>query len=224
MKLLTARMNWIKPAQMAPMLSAKYTARDGLVIHGYLTVPVGHQPKNLPLQDDIEDAARWAIASGLADPRRIAIMAASYGGYSALFGLGHNPELYRCGIALAAVTDWPAIFDDRQGDPTYKKANRHWRQEIGDPDRDSELLKSISPVYFAGKIKAPVLIIQGKEDRTVPPDQARRMITALDKAGRILESLFIPDLGHGYGNEKQRTRIYEAITVFLEANLGPDVR
>jgi len=281
MKPLTARMNWIKPAQMAPMLSAKYTARDGLVIHGYLTLPVGCQPKNLPLvvlvhggpwvrdtwgfdplvqllanrgyavlqvnyrgspgygeelfrkarrqigreiQDDIEDATRWAIASGLADPQRIAIMGASYGGYSALFGLGHNPELYSCGIALAAVTDWPAIFDDRRGDPAYKSANEHWRREIGDPDKDGAVLGSISPVNFAEKITAPVLIIQGKEDRTVPPEQAKVMIAALNQTGRKPESLFISDLGHGYGNEKQRLQIYKAIVAFLEKNLGSDRR
>jgi dipeptidyl aminopeptidase/acylaminoacyl peptidase len=250
------------------------------LIHGYLTLPVGHQPRNLPLvllvhggpwvrdtwgfdplvqllanrgyavlqvnyrgspgygeelfrkarrqigreiQDDIEDAARWAISSGLADPQRIAIMGASYGGYSALFGLGHNPELYRCGIALAAVTDWPAIFDDRRGDPVYKTANTHWQREIGDPDKDGVLLGAISPVNFAGKITAPVLIIQGKDDHTVPPDQARRMISALEQAGRKPESLFVADLGHGYGNEKQRTRIYQAMVAFLEKNLGPGV-
>ena len=280
LKPLAARMSWIKPAQMAPMLSVKYTARDGLPIHGYLTVPVGHQPAGLPLvvlvhggpwlrdtwgfnplvqllanrgyavlqvnyrgsvgygeelfrkarrqigrevQADIEDATRWAIASGLADPQRIAIMGASYGGYSALFGLGHSPGLYRCGISIAGVTDWPAIYDDRRNDPAYRAANQHWRREIGDPDQERGRLESISPVNFAEKIVTPVLLIQGREDRTVPQDQAKRMITALTKAGRRPESLFIPKLGHGYGKEKERIEIYRAIVAFLEKNLGPGV-
>ncbi len=281
MKLLAPRMNWIKPAQMAQMFGVKYTARDGLVIHGYLTVPAGHEMKNLPLivmphggpwvrdvwsfdpliqllanrgyavlqmnyrgspgygeelfrsarrqiggkiQDDIEDATRWAIAAGVADPRQIAIMGASYGGYSTLFGLGHNPELYRCGVSIAGVTDWPAIYDDRRGDADYKDANRHWRREIGDPDKEAGMLAAISPVNFADKITAPVLIIQGKSDHTVPQDQARRMIAALDKAGRKPESLFLADMGHTRGNEKQRTEIYEAIVTFLEKNLGPGLK
>ncbi len=280
LKLLATRMGWLKPAQMAQMFGVKYTARDGLVVHGYLTVPVGHEMKNLPLvvmphggpwardvwsfdplvqllanrgyavlqmnyrgspgygeelfrgarrqigkkiQDDIEDATRWAIAAGVADPKQIAIMGASYGGYSTLFGLGRNPELYRCGISLFGVTDWPAIFDDRKSDSDYKDANRHWRREIGDPDKDREMLASISPVNFADKIAAPVLIIQGKTDRTVPQDQAKRMIDALTKAGRKPESLFLPNLGHTYGNEKQRTEIFKAVVAFLEKNLGPGV-
>ncbi len=280
-KLLGPRMTWIKPAQMAQMLAVKYHARDGLVIHGYLTVPAGHQPKDLPLvvmphggpwlrdvwgfeplvqllanrgyavlqmnyrgspgygielfrkarrqigreiQDDIEDATRWAIAAGVADPKHIAIMGSSYGGYSALFALGKNPELYRCGISLFGVSDWPAIFDDRRGDPDYRQANKYWRREIGDPDTDQEFLASISPVNFADKIAAPVLIIQGKQDRTVPQDQAKRMIAALEKTGRKPESLFLSNLGHSYGNEKQRLEIYKSMVGFLEKNLGPGVR
>ncbi|MBI2496974.1 MAG: prolyl oligopeptidase family serine peptidase, partial [Opitutae bacterium] len=111
-----------------------------------------------------------------------------------------------------------------RSDPAYKSANGHWRREIGDPDKDGAMLESISPVTFAAKITAPVLIIQGKEDRTVPPDQAKRMVTAMNEAGRRPESLFISDLGHGYGNEKQRLQIYKAIAAFLEKNLGPDGR
>jgi dipeptidyl aminopeptidase/acylaminoacyl peptidase len=279
---LAPRMGWIKPAQMAPMLSVKYKARDGIVIHGFLTVPVGHQPKDLPLvvmphggpwvrdvwgfnslvqllanrgyavlqmnyrgspgygeelfekahrqigkaiQDDIEDGTRWAIAAGVADPKHIAIMGASYGGYSALFALGRNPELYRCGISLAGVTDWPAIYDARRDpSPEAKEANRYWRREIGDPDKDQELLKAISPVNFADKITAPVLIIQGKDDHTVPQKQAKLMISALEKAGRTPESLFISDLGHTFGNARQRLQIYKTIDVFLEKSLGPGVQ
>lgn len=279
---LAPRMGWIKPAQMAPMLSVKYKARDGITIHGFLTVPVGHQPNDLPLvvmphggpwvrdvwgfdpvvqllanrgyavlqmnyrgspgygeelfqmarrqigkaiQDDIEDGTRWAIAAGVADRKHIAIMGASYGGYSALFALGRNPELYRCGISLAGVTDWPAIYDARRDpSPEAKEANKYWRREIGDPDKDEEMLKAISPVNFADQITAPVLIIQGKEDRTVPQKQAKLMISALEKAGRPPESLFVPDLGHGFGNQKQRLQICKTIIAFLEKNLGPGVQ
>ena len=278
-KVLGMRMNWIKPEQMAPMLAVKYPARDGLLIHGYLTVPVGHQPKELPLvvlvhggpwardtwgfdplvqllanrgyavlqmnyrgstgygeylyrkarrqigreiQDDIEDATRWAIAAGVADPKHIAIMGGSYGGYSTLFGLGHNPELYRCGISIAGVTDWPAIYQDNDVAES-KAAKRYWREQIGDPIKDQYDLQGISPVNFAAKITAPVLIIQGKEDQRVPQDQAKRMIAALEKAGHKPESLFLADLGHSYGNEKQRTEIFKAVVTFLEKNLGPGV-
>jgi dipeptidyl aminopeptidase/acylaminoacyl peptidase len=280
LKQLATRMPWIKPGQMAPMLAVKYQARDGLAIHGFLTVPVGYEPKGLPLvvmphggpwardvwgfdplvqllanrgyavlqmnyrgslgygeelvraarreiggkiQHDIEDATRWAIAAGVADPKRIAIMGGSYGGYSALFALGRSPELYRCGISIAGVTDWPAIYDARKSDEAYRNANRYWRREIGDRREDAELLHAISPVNFAGLITAPVLIIQGRDDRVVPPEQASLMIRALEKAGRRPESLFIAKLGHHVVEERDRWKVFTETVAFLEKHLGPGV-
>lgn len=275
-KPLAPRMDHIVPAQMAPMLAIKFQARDGLTIHGYLTVPRGRQPAGLPvvvmphggpwvrdswgfdplvqllanrgyavlqmnyrgspgygdelyqqarrqiggeIQDDIEDATRWAIAAGVADARRIAIVGASYGGYSALFALGRSPALYRCGISIAGVTDWFAMF--RQSDVAdYKQATRYWREQIGDPGKEAERLKAISPVYFADKIVAPVLIIQGKSDVRVPPAQARAMVAALEKAGRPPETLFLGDLAHNQGAFKHRVAIYGAVVAFLEKHLG----
>jgi dipeptidyl aminopeptidase/acylaminoacyl peptidase len=268
----------IKPEQMATTLGIKYQARDGLLIHGYLTVPVGHKADGkLPLvvmphggpwvrdiwgfdplvqllanrgyavlqmnyrgstgygdelyqqarkqigakiQDDIEDATQWAIQAGVANPQRIAIMGMSYGGYSALFALGRSPGLYRCGISFAGVTDWPAMYEDSDVAES-KSAKRYWREQIGDPDKED--LKVISPINFADKITAPVLIIQGKRDARVPQDQARRMIAALEKAGRKPQSLFLADVGHNYGDQKKRAEIYKAMVDFLEKNLGPGV-
>jgi dipeptidyl aminopeptidase/acylaminoacyl peptidase len=280
-KPVAPRMSWIKPAQMAPMLAINYKARDGLLVHGFLTVPVGHKPQGLPLvvmphggpwardvwgfdplvqllasrgyavlqmnyrgspgygeqlydearrqiggkiQDDIEDATRWAIAAGVAEPKRIAIYGASYGGYSALFALGHNPELYRCGISYAGVTDWPAMFADSDV-AENKAAKKYWREQIGDLalDKDKDRLRSVSPVNFADKIAAPVLIIQGKDDRRVPQDQATRMIAALERAGRKPESRFIAGVGHTCGREKDRIETFKTIVDFLKKQLGPGV-
>jgi dipeptidyl aminopeptidase/acylaminoacyl peptidase len=268
---------WIKPEQMASMNPITYTARDGLEIHGYLTIPLGQKPRNLPLvvmphggpwvrdiwgydplvqmlanrgyavlqmnyrgsagygakfskkgerevggaiQQDIDDATRWAIAKRVADPKRIAIVGASYGGYSALYALGKSIDLYCCGISIAGVTDWLSIYENAS-DPEYQFAREHWIREIGDPEKDEERLKAISPVNFADKIVAPLLIIQGKEDNIVPPKQAKKIIAALEKAGRKPQSLFIADEGHGFRKEKSRLQEYKAIEAFLAKHLGP---
>jgi dipeptidyl aminopeptidase/acylaminoacyl peptidase len=174
------------------------------------------------IQDDIEDATRWAIAAGVADPKRIAIFGGSYGGYSALFALGKNPELYRCGISFAGVTDWPAIYEDSDV-AENKLSKKYWREQIGDPEKDQINLRAISPVYFAEAIAAPVLILQGKQDQRVPQDQAKRMIDALEKVGRKPESLILPRLGHNLGRESERNQIFGAVVDFLEKHLGPGV-
>jgi dipeptidyl aminopeptidase/acylaminoacyl peptidase len=268
---------WIDPEKMAPMFPIKYEARDGLLIHGYLTLPLGQKPQNLPLvvmphggpwardvwgydslvqmlanrgyavlqmnyrgsegygraftkagqreiggkiQDDIEDATRWAIKRKLADPKRIAIMGASYGGYSTLFGLGKNPDLYCCGISICGVSDWYSMYKTLD-DPEYEFARAHWIEQIGDPEKDEEKLKAISPLYFAGKITAPLLLIHGKDDRVVPIKQAKRMQSALANLGRKPETLYMAGETHGIHREEPRIVMYKAIEAFLAKHLGP---
>ena len=269
----------IVPAQMAEMLSIAYPSRDGLTIHGYLTLPVGYPARRLPLivmphggpavrdvwgfdplvqflasrgyavlqmnyrgspgygqeffdkglrqigaaiQDDIEDGAKWAVAQGIADPGRVAIVGGSYGGYSALFALGHNPGLFKCGISIAGVTDWMKIYHSLD-DPEYKYARKYWKEHIGDPRTDEAFLRSISPVNFADKITAPLLMIQGTEDFVVPPEQAHEMVAALESAGRRPQSLFISDDTHYLSSARARRQGYAAIEAFLEQNLGAGV-
>jgi dipeptidyl aminopeptidase/acylaminoacyl peptidase len=172
------------------------------------------------MQDDIEDGTRWAISKGIADPDRIAIVGSSYGGFAALFALGHNPELYRCGISIAGVTDWTDIIKERRGEE-YKYAYLHFREWVGDPKLNQEFLSGISPVNFAAKITAPLFIVQGKDDRTVPPKQARKMVDALEKAGRPPQTLYFSNEGHSFTKEKNRAKLFAEIEKFLAKNLAP---
>jgi dipeptidyl aminopeptidase/acylaminoacyl peptidase len=171
------------------------------------------------MQDDIEDGTRWAIAKGFADPGRIAIVGGSYGGFAALFALGHNPELYRCGVSIAGVTDWTEIVKERRGEE-YKFAYQFFREWIGDPKIEPDFLKRISPVNFAAKITAPVFIVQGKDDKTVPPKQARKMVDALEKAGRPPQTLYFSNEGHSFTKEKNRAKLFAEIEQFLAKNLA----
>ena len=277
-KPLGARMDWLDPETMSPAYAIHYKARDGTRIHGYPTVPVGHEAEGLPLvvmphggpwvrdnwgfnplvqliasrgyavlqmnyrgskgygsafeilgkkqigrgiQDDIEDATRWAIKAKVAHPARIAIVGGSYGGFSALFALGKTPELYRCGISLSGVTDWDAIFNRAEKDIDLRAARQFWIERIGDPDEEPDFLRSISPVRFAQDITAPVLLIQGKDDYNVPPSQAIAMEKALTKAGNPATMLLLKNTGHGLDNESARLEAFESIVSFLEQHLGP---
>ncbi len=279
-KNLGSRMPWLRPANLSPMLAIQYQSRDGMTIHGYLTVPVGHQPKNLPLvvmphggpwvrdfwkfdpmiqllasrgyavlqmnyrgsngygsafrmagtkeiggkiQDDIEDATLWAVAAGVADPKRIAIAGMSYGGYSALFAAGKQPDLYQCAISMSGVSDWPKMFDKDSRRPEYRRAAKKWTKEIGDPELDEEQLKARSPYYFAKDIKMPVLIIHGKQDSTVPMSQAKQMAKQLKKFGNKPETLYLGWEAHGLHKQRSREEAYQKIIDFLEDNIGPGV-
>jgi dipeptidyl aminopeptidase/acylaminoacyl peptidase len=266
---------WIKPEEMGQTYPIKYAARDGLEIHGYLTVPPGCKPRDLPvvimphggpwvrdvwgfnplvqllatrgyavlqmnyrgstgygrefsreaekevgaaIQNDIEDATRWAIAKKIADPKRIAIVGGSYGGYSALYALGKSPGLYRCGISINGVTDWVKMFKQLD-EEEYKFAREHWVEQIGDPAKDEQRLQAISPVTFASEISAPVLIVQGTKDLIVPVSQAKRMVSALEGAGRTVQTLYLAGMGHNISGEKARIEMFKRIEAFLAENL-----
>ena len=170
------------------------------------------------VQEDIEDGVRWAIAKKVADPARIAIFGHSFGGYSTLFALGQSPDLYCCGILFAGIVDWFDMFKELD-ELEYEFARRHWVEVIGDPEDDEQRLKEISPITFADRIAAPVLIIQGKGDRIVPARQSRKMIAALERAGRKPETLFFEREGHDIRHEKERIEYFKAVEAFLAKHM-----
>lgn len=175
------------------------------------------------IQSDIADAVQWTIRAGIADPKRIAIMGASYGGYSVLFGLAKNPELFRCGIDIAGVTDWLELLDQRSNDPDFQIANAYWAQRIGAIDNDQvrKQLSEASPTNFAAQIQAPLLIVHGKEDQIVPFSQTKRLIALMKQQGRTPETLFLGDLGHSFPRDKQGVEFLRKVETFLAKNLAP---
>lgn len=170
------------------------------------------------IQDDIADGTRWAVEKGVADPARIAIMGASYGGYSALMGLATTPELYRCGISLAGVTDWNELI--KQGRDAYPEDYKGIEGMLGDPLKDGEELRAVSPVNQADKFRAPVLIVHGTDDPVVPYAQATAMVAALDRAKKPYEFAAKKNEMHGLANAKNREEFYTRVEQFLAKNLA----
>lgn len=163
------------------------------------------------MQDDLTDATRWAIQEGLADPERICIMGGSYGGYAALMGLVREPDLYRCAIAFAAVSDLETMFKEGDvEDMLFGKA--YLRSAIGDDKRQWD---ERSPSRQAAAIRAPVLLVHGGEDQRVPIKHAKLMEKALKNAGRPVETLYIDTEGHGFFKPEHRVRQYQKVLDFL---------
>ena len=149
------------------------------------------------MQEDVEDAVAQVVASGRADPDRIAIWGASYGGYAALMGAVRRPELYKAVVSLAGVSDlFESIaatkIDDGADSPSYY----YWLETIGDPDKDRAMMEAASPALHAAKIAAPVLLIHGIEDTIVPVKQSRIMNGALKSAGKPVQLIELKGAGH----------------------------
>lgn len=165
------------------------------------------------IQDDIADGARWAVQMGITDANRMAIMGASYGGYSALMGLIQTPELYRCGISLAGVTDWIGIVEnDRQ---LFPNAYGFIVANVGDPRKDAAELRDVSPISHVDKIQVPVLIVHGKDDPIVPYAQSTTLVAELERQRKTYEFVSRANEMHGLQNAKNRADYFRRIEAFL---------
>jgi dipeptidyl aminopeptidase/acylaminoacyl peptidase len=260
---------------MAAMKPIRYTSRDGLTIHGYLTLPVGRAPKNLPvvvnphggpwardswwfnqevqflanrgyailqmdfrgstgygrkhweasfkqwgktMQNDITDGVKWLINEGVADSNRVAIYGASYGGYATLAGITFTPELYACAVDYVGVSN---LFTFMKTIPPYWEA---WRKQmyemVGDPTKDSLLMRAASPVFHVDKIRCPLFVAQGANDPRVNKAESDQMVDALKKRGIHVEYMVKNDEGHGFYNEENRFEFYGVMEQFLDQNIG----
>jgi len=266
----------IAEQDMAPMQAVSYTSRDGLTLHGYLTLPQGRGDKNLPciinphggpwardawgynpeiqflanrgycvlqmnfrgstgygrqfweasfgqwglkMQDDITDGVQWLIKRGTADPKRIAIYGASYGGYATLAGVAFTPDLYAAAVNYVGVSN---LFTFMNTIPPY------WRPQlpkfydmVGHPEKDKERLTRTSPALNADKIKTPLLVVQGARDPRVNKAESDQMVEALRKQGVDVPYMVKDNEGHGFHNEENQFEFYQTMEDFLAKHLKP---
>ncbi|RZL37606.1 MAG: S9 family peptidase [Rubrivivax sp.] len=175
------------------------------------------------MQNDVADALRWALKQGIASDKAC-IVGASYGGYSALMGLVNDPDLYRCGVAGLAVTDLELLLKGSWwvDDDTSSESRKYSLPEmIGDLQKDAQMIAANSPVKQAARIKAPVMLAFGEDDRRVPLAHGKRMRDALREAGNEPVWVTYPGEGHGFGIVANRVDHAERMAAFLARYLSP---
>jgi dipeptidyl aminopeptidase/acylaminoacyl peptidase len=162
----------------------------------------------LKMQDDLDDAVDWAVKSGLADPARVCIVGASYGGYAALRAASRGGSLYKCAVSYAGVSDLGAIlrYDRRFFN---SGASRDWLR------RQAPDLRAVSPINHAESFSIPVLIMHGKKDRTVPVAQSREMAEKLEHAGKAFTYIEQPEADHHFTREADRLQFLKELEAFL---------
>jgi len=174
------------------------------------------------MQDDVTDALRWAQKQGLASDKAC-IMGASYGGYATLMGLAKDPDLYRCGVAWAAVSDLELMVQGEWWVRDNQRLSRRLTtpEVIGDATKDAAMLAANSPVKLAARMKAPLLLAHGSEDIRVPLTHGTRMRDALAAAGRPPEWVVYDGEAHGFTKTENRMDFARRVETFLAKRLQP---
>jgi dienelactone hydrolase len=174
------------------------------------------------MQNDIGDGLESLVARKIADPTRVCIVGASYGGYAALAGAALTPQLYKCAISIAGLSDLSAFvkwYKFEHGPDSAGSA--YVMRMIGNPEVALQQLRAVSPVHHADAIKAEVLLIHGSEDDVVPFSQSKSMKRALDNSKRKIELIELEGEGHSYWSDENRILVLEKVSAFLAKNLGP---
>ena len=245
-------MDWIKPEEMSPMKPIVVKARDGLPLHGYITIPKNSNGKNLPLiinphggphgprdewgfnpevqlfanrgyavlqinyrcscgygnafegmgyrkwgttmQDDLTDSVKWAIAQGIADPDRVCIYGASYGGYAALMSVVREPDLYRCTVGYVGVYDLDA---QRDADFMGHESGRNYLKDVYPPTAAERMAEVLGSVEGVGKVRV-MLTLRSGETLSLAEDSS----SALGSGGDVRQDSQVLTVNRGSGRQE----------------------
>lgn len=169
------------------------------------------------IQSDITDGVTWLIHEGKVDKNRMAIMGTGFGGYSALHAASFNPSMYKCIISSSGYSNLFTYF--KEIPPHLKPYVQMYYQIIGNPEREAEFFKTISPLFHAGKVKKPVLFFQGGKDKYTSVTDANQFVARLKQNNVPVRYIFKEDEGRRFKSEENMTLYFQEIESFLKQYL-----
>ncbi|GGA85400.1 peptidase S9 [Brucella endophytica] len=199
------------------VLSVNFRASTGF---GKAFVNAGNREWGGRMQDDLIDAVDWAIAAGIADSKRVAIMGGSYGGYAALAGLTVTPEKFACAVDLVGISNLVTFINTI---PDYWRTwQSEWKLRMGDytTEEGRRFLEERSPLNYVDRIVRPLLIAQGANDVRVKVSESDQIAAAMTARGIPVTYILYPDEGHGVERAENRRSYFAVVEAFLSAHLG----
>lgn len=165
------------------------------------------------MQDDLDDAVAHLVGEGIVDPARVCIAGGSYGGFAAVWAAIRNPEIYRCAASWAGVMHFERQLAHDRDYLFGRHRGRHWDRVDGDQTNFD--LDDVSPAVQVARLTRPVLLVHGEEDNRVPFDQYELMVSRASRANIPLETLSLPESGHGFAGAEDEQAWYDALVDFL---------
>jgi dipeptidyl aminopeptidase/acylaminoacyl peptidase len=163
---------------------------------------------------DVKSTVDYLVATKIADPKRIGIMGASYGGYVVMESLAEFPELFAAGADLYGIVNFETFFQQTE---SWMAAGS--KAEYGDPSTQRDLLHQLSPIHKLKRVKAPVLVLHGDHDTNVPIEEAEQVVAALKARQIPVQFTMFPDEGHGWQKISTRIAANAAVTEWFRKYL-----
>jgi dipeptidyl aminopeptidase/acylaminoacyl peptidase len=199
------------------VLSVNYRGSTGI---GKEFLNAGNKEWARKMHDDLVDAVRWSIEEKIADPKRVAIMGGSYGGYATLVGLTFTPDLFACGVDIVGPSNLQTLLSTIP--PYWAPAMELFKNRVGDPTTDDgkALLAERSPLTHVERIERPLLIGQGANDPRVKKAESDQIVKAMQEKKIPVTYILFPDEGHGFARPENRLAFYAVAEAFLAEHLG----
>jgi dipeptidyl aminopeptidase/acylaminoacyl peptidase len=173
------------------------------------------------MHDDLVDAVNWAVKTGVANPKKIAIMGGSYGGYATLVGMTFTPEVFACGVDIVGPSNLVTLVESF---PPYwgPFLASTWYPFVGNPKVPAEKadMEARSPLFKVGDIKRPLLIGQGANDPRVTQKESEQIVAAMEAKGLPVTYVVYSDEGHGFARPENRLDFFARSEAFLADCLG----
>ncbi|HKM91008.1 MAG TPA: S9 family peptidase [Candidatus Acidoferrales bacterium] len=167
---------------------------------------------------DLEDevaGAKFMVATGYVDEKKIGITGGSYGGYMTLMAIGKKPDLWAAAVEQYGIINWFTMLQHE--DPFLQE---YEKSLLGDPEKDRAVYENASPIKFLRSAKAPLLVLQGENDIRVPKEEAEQVVAIYKEMGRPVDAHFYPQEGHGFAKRENQidatTRMVEWFDRYLK--------
>ena len=172
------------------------------------------------MQDDLTWGVKHLVSEGVADPKRVAILGGSYGGYATLAGVAFTPDLYAAAVAIVAPSNLLTLLETIP--PYWESLRTIFSERMGNPatPEGRKQLERQSPLNSASKIKTPLLVVQGANDPRVKKAESEQIVIALRDRGFPVGYIVAPDEGHGFARPVNNMAMWAASEAFLAKHIG----
>ncbi len=170
------------------------------------------------MHQDLLDGVDFVVKQGVTDPKKVAIMGGSYGGYATLVGLAFTPDVFACGVDIVGPSNIISLLNTIP--PYWAPMKAMFNTRVGDLSKDAEMLKERSPLFKANAITKPLLIGQGKNDPRVKQTESDQIVEEMRKNKKEVAYIVYPDEGHGFARPENRMHFNAVTEEFLAKHLG----
>jgi dipeptidyl aminopeptidase/acylaminoacyl peptidase len=165
---------------------------------------------------DVLAGVDWIKQTGHLDPKKIAVMGGSYGGYLSMMAVTKAPEVWAAGVPIVPFVNWFTEIENE--DPVLQQSDL---ATMGDVVKNKALYEDRSPINLIDQIKAPLLLLAGGHDPRCPKSETQQVVEAIKKRGGTVDSKIYENEGHGFARVENQIDAYKRVADFLLAHVVP---